>query len=621
MGIAAIVLGLAALYAWAPTQATQLGTLVVSTAAVVTILKNYTDISGRYSELRARRVLEQRLARGQFDAATIAASTRYYIRPACTNIDPASEVEFRAAATAVRQSLFEVVDQFLSDTAPTPARHLMVLADSGIGKTSFVLNYYAYNERKWRKGKRHKLALVYLGSRDSDAVLGAIQDRDNRVLILDAFDEDVAAIADHRERLRELLEKATGFKRVVITCRSQFFHKDEEIPRHSGILLVAPRPAGTAAALEISKIYIAPFGDDDVKRYLKRRFPFWQRRKRAAAMRLALSIPLLSARPMLLAHIPEVVAAGRNIQRVFELYEIMINAWLRRESYWAVPSVLREFSERFAVETFTRRELRGSERMPLEELAPLAGRWNLPLEAFVVTGRSLLNRDAEGNYKFAHRSIMEYLFVVEFLRGNTEESEYVLTDQMALFLSDLVIGCRQWADGLTSLLRQFRTVRARRGYAALDYDSDVVFAGLSSLVRDRELSQLLRTQDPRVPIHHRSNSARESISKATAVAEALLKMDLLNIRARPRALEDAQQAARRILSFTSYLAPHNVELIARLDWDEGFLLLPVADELGSCVIQINPSFAQEITEVAAMVAAPGKGANGVWNRSQSSGRS
>ena len=61
-----------------------------------------------------------------------------------------------------------------------------------------------------------------------------------------------------------------------------------------------------------------------------------------------------------------------------------------------------------------------------------------PLDDWKLTRRSLLNRDAVGNYKFAHRSIMEYLFVHKFIQGDKSCVSVEWTDQMKLFLKERV---------------------------------------------------------------------------------------------------------------------------------------------------------------------------------------
>ncbi len=58
-----------------------------------------------------------------------------------------------------------------------------------------------------------------------------------------------------------------------------------------------------------------------------------------------------------------------------------------------------------------------------------------------MTGRSLLNRTANGGFKFAHRSIMEYLCVVAH-----REKVYVgsaWTDQMKDYLFQMVVAGEQ----------------------------------------------------------------------------------------------------------------------------------------------------------------------------------
>jgi len=110
------------------------------------IIKSITPLTKLYStfkEFKDRKNLTEKLSRGAYDEETIKQSTKYYISPKCSNIDPAQEEEIRQALMATRESLFDKIDYFLDHDSSK--RHLLILADSGTGKTSFVLNYYAYN--------------------------------------------------------------------------------------------------------------------------------------------------------------------------------------------------------------------------------------------------------------------------------------------------------------------------------------------------------------------------------------------------------------------------------------------------------------------------------------------
>jgi hypothetical protein len=144
---------------------------------------------------------------------------------------------------------------------------------------------------------------------------------------------------------------------------------------------------------------------------------------------------------MILAHVEDLVDTDRNFDYRFQIYEEMVNAWLEREKGLVEnKDALRDFSERLAVDLFVNRRARGQERIAEAELKPLAEQYGIQLEAWQLRGRSLLNRDAVGNYKFAHRSIMEYLFIRRFasdLRQDTAQnrSQYseAWTDLMKTF--------------------------------------------------------------------------------------------------------------------------------------------------------------------------------------------
>ena len=402
------------------------------------VIKSIIPLTRLYStwkEFTDRKNLTEKLSRGAYDEETIKQSTKYYISPKCSNIDPAQEEEIRQALMATRESLFDKIDYFLDHDSSK--RHLLILADSGTGKTSFVLNYYAYNLRR-SGNKSQNLFLVPLGLKDADIQISEYENKNETVIFLDALDEDTKAIEDHRTRIRYLMDACRDYKRVIITCRTQFFPNDEEMPVETGIARVGPRKAGEKGVYEFWKLYLSPFDDNDIDLYLQKRFPFWLSSKRKKAKELAYRIKSLSVRPMLLAHIPDVIESGHKITQSYQLYQLMVDAWLERESSWVSKSKLGEYSERLAVNLYVNREKRGMERIPSQDLEGLANEWNSDLTRWQLSGRSLLNRDAQGNYKFAHRSIMEYLFVKRLLQGDFDCTGVILTDQMKRFLIEII---------------------------------------------------------------------------------------------------------------------------------------------------------------------------------------
>ncbi|ETR72309.1 MAG: hypothetical protein OMM_01814 [Candidatus Magnetoglobus multicellularis str. Araruama] len=391
-------------------------------------LKTYRE------EKYKQRILENNEETKLFDSQDIQRSTHCYIEPNCSNVDPAREAEPRHLII-IENNIFDAVEKYLSKEPPeiNAYYHILILADSGMGKTSFMLNYYAKNKKK--KHHQHKIYMVPLGNPDADEYIDNIPNKKNVILFLDALDEDQQAIKDYHKRITALMKKCNNFKRVVITSRTQFFPSDEEIPKETGISKVGLRDLGEKGAYSFLKLYLSPFTDDQVNAYLKK-FYKWRFKKRKKAFDLIQKIQYLKVRPMLLAHIPYILdqQKGNEIKYSFELYELMIEGWLDRESNFVNKSDLRNFSENLAIDLYNKSAQRGTERVYVDELKSLAKTWSIPLDKWQLTGRSLLNRDAEGYFKFAHRSIMEYLYVKNFqYHANIE-----LTDQMNMFLNEML---------------------------------------------------------------------------------------------------------------------------------------------------------------------------------------
>jgi hypothetical protein len=408
---------------------------------IAKIISNYTGIWEKYKQKRhekkERRFLRQRKGAECYTPEEIMNSRRFYIRPDCQDVDPSQEAEIRYVH-AVRGDLFGNVDKLLA--MPDKHKYLILLADSGMGKTSFMINYWYRHWQDEERKLKYDLALVPLGNPKADEHITKISDKPNTVIFLDAFDEDTGAIENHQKRLKKLLELCADFRQVLLTSRTQFFQRKEEIPDQTGKLITGPKGMDSAGAYTFLKLYLSPFTDEQVAEYLKRCFSRKQRKERQKAEKLVEKIPLLSVRPMILSHIQDLVQPEKDFKYTFQLYEEMITRWLDREKYFVSDTAaLREFSELLAIDLFKNKSERGGERIHYDDLLPLAQQLNIPLKDWQLRGRSLLNRDVAGNYKFAHRSIMEYLFVKRILEMQPETRPSVaLTDMMTKFLEELL---------------------------------------------------------------------------------------------------------------------------------------------------------------------------------------
>lgn len=409
--------------------------IIAALAAIASAIAAFMALKPqRIARKRGERIAASDGAR-VYPIEVIERATEFYVEPDSMSVDPGGVEQEMKKVMATRENLTEAVDRYLSmsDTY----RYMFLLADSGMGKTAFMLNYYARNlERPERK--RRPIVIIPLGIPDANERIAAVENKHRVTLFLDAFDEDTQAIDNHKKRIADLMHRCRDFARVLITCRTQFFPSDKEITRDTGIVRFSPVQAGVPKGnYEFWKVYLAPLTDNQVDRYLEKRYPFYKRGMRKKARTLVDKIPLLSVRPMLLTHIPDLIEQNREIRNASEMYEVMIDAWLVRESKWVDPEQLKPFSEKIALDIYKNAERRKAEYISMGELEQLASAWEISLQSWQLTGRSLLNRDAEGNWKFSHRSIMEYLVVKQIVAAPNSFEQLALTDQMQHFLLEL----------------------------------------------------------------------------------------------------------------------------------------------------------------------------------------
>ena len=364
---------------------------------------------------RLQRELEMDQASPQFTVDEVKRHVATYVQPDCAQTDPASEFDI-SAVVDVRERIFAAMDRAVVDSAQR--RHQLVLADSGMGKTSFCLNYLEHLRRE----RKQEAVFISLAQSDALAKLEAVPRKSRTVALLDALDEDPAAIREGAKRLYEVLEAASDFRSVIVTCRSQFFPTDLAIPTETGVSILTPRMAGQNASYRLYRLYLSAFDDGQVRQFIRTHFPlmnplaFGRRRK---AYELVANVRELAARPMLLELLPLLVKDGTAGREIFELSQYMVDKWFEREASWIPEDRLRAVSVEMAVEVHTRHVRGLGDRVTVAQLDEIASRVSEEPGAWDhLTTRSLLNRDSVGNLKFAHRSIMEFLFVVAALEGD-----------------------------------------------------------------------------------------------------------------------------------------------------------------------------------------------------------
>lgn len=411
--------------------------LLIGLASALVVLLRLSNAIQERSKRRLAVSLERKIAEtsgvSAYTQTDILNASRGYVEPNCTSTDPSDEADLRNVVALA--PLFQTIDKHLG--LGGEKRHIILLADSGMGKTSFCINYYAHEQKK---SKRGRVAIVPLGSPDPIGQINSIGNQADTVLFLDALDEDPRASDDPYGRLREVMSAASRFKNVVVTCRSQFFESDEQIPKGSGVMYATSRKAGVSREFPLHKLFLAPFNNEQIKKYISKHFRYtsWGNyRRRKLALKLVDDIPELSVRPMLLELVPDLIREHRFIGQLFGLYEYLVESWLKRERDWIAENELKEISTELAVVIYLRQRKGQGDRISSELLDEVLRRSNLKVASWRLKSRSLLNRDIDGNFKFAHRSVMEYLFLVSCLKGDDRCLSVEWTDLMKDLLVSL----------------------------------------------------------------------------------------------------------------------------------------------------------------------------------------
>ena len=371
---------------------------------------------------------------------------KYYIEPNCQPDNPADEDEEQALLT-MRSPVFDTMNGFLDRTiTPGTGRNQMfILSDAGMGKSSLlVMLKLSHLTRFWPD--KTKCELLKLG-KDTLETIGALEGRAQTVLLLDALDEDPCAWGRAEPRLTEVLSETSDFRRVVISCRTQFLPK--------GAAVMASDPTSVVGrGFRCPRFFLSLFRQEQVNEYLRRRYPTrWYSAlfRRAAdrqqeAAELLRLMQSLRFRPLLLANIDDLVGRpvpnGESEWSEFLVYQTLVRVWLEREVSKASKMKLEpapSYDELFraSVELAVRMHGAGVRSCSAQQMRgwlPVAFQW---VDKFEFGGRSLLNKDSAGHYRFSHYSIQEYLVAEALLAGSAPKGTRATTKLLSFVLGRL----------------------------------------------------------------------------------------------------------------------------------------------------------------------------------------
>jgi formylglycine-generating enzyme required for sulfatase activity len=338
----------------------------------------------------------------------------------------------------------------------------LVLADSGMGKTTFMINLYAQYTSFFNFGRKYKIRFYPFGDARILEQIKRIKPEEvsNTILLLDAFDEDKKlnlstepdGLSDDerfRRRLDEIIETVRDFREVIITSRTQYFSGQENQPYE----LKIPR-FDEKGFHKLAKFYLSPFDSKEITRYLNKKYgvlKFWNRKKKQTATTIINNSPKLMVRPMLLSYIDFLVESKQGFKNTYQIYETLVDKWIEREANKRKHQTsdrekfkqdLHKYSQLVAVEIYRQRTQTDMLYLEKDAAIKVARQNNIDLRGYEITGQSLLTRDAEGNWKFAHKSILEFLLAKEAFKyidfwTELAKSDFAGMDMARLFYEEV----------------------------------------------------------------------------------------------------------------------------------------------------------------------------------------
>lgn len=404
-------------------------TLTIITS-VIAIIATIIALLKQYLKWKKGRNHEEDLMIFFGEEKNILDYTENYIRTMGVDRPPDDEDDYRdTQEIANRQDLIKF---FFRQVFNNKSKKIyLILGDAGMGKTTFLINLFLeYSNKVFRK--KFQIKYVALGDPLADEFIDKYKndtsfykDGSNTILLLDAFDEDPKAIENYQDRFNHIVTNCRTFGKVIITSRTQFF-PEEDKERFTAII---PLQDKELSKLTAGKKYIAPFSDREIKKFLRHKYSWkfnflgtklYLNDNRKIAENICKKASNLVARPMLLDNIDIIINERKNFNYECEIYETLIQAWIKRESKKqqnrtntkeSFEDEMNNFISLAAKHAYENLQSGNGIGLYIEVpfLEDIAKRNDIHLDCVDLSTRSLLNRNSKGRFKFSHKTILEYL--------------------------------------------------------------------------------------------------------------------------------------------------------------------------------------------------------------------
>ena len=435
--------------------------LLVSAILIYAAVNGFNRVQSYRKAIKAANNLKP-----YFDYKSILELSRLYIQTKASRMSPnrfanpdevyKHETPFSLIPFMLKKSFNEKVES---------EKFYLLLADSGMGKTSFMVNLYLknYSLLNYLFGKKYDMRLLRFQSPDQNNPVDVLErlknikedDVSETILLLDGLDEDPyifskdKSISDEdafNKRIDAIVTATWMYKDVVLTCRTQYFPQQE----NQDYELKVKKPDGKGF-YKFQKYYVYPFSKSDIRNYLQKKYGVLNIKnigKKKIAQQVVNNNSTVMARPMLMSYIDDLVVDNKIYANSWEIFEVLIDKWLKRESKKSKVENkraefienLRKLSKQVALDIYTTWITDGIMHISKERSVEIAEQYNIPLKPDEVIGKSLLTCDANLNWKFSHKSILEFFLAKEALENQdfAIKLDFSGMDMAKLFCSEKI---------------------------------------------------------------------------------------------------------------------------------------------------------------------------------------
>jgi len=369
--------------------------------------------------------------------------------------DELSKYYINLDAKNVKDYEIKPIDVYINELLNKEGKnHMFILGEYGTGKTSISRKFAHDLAIKYRKDwKRHRIPII-LNLKDYSKKMGIDQilidllfrkhnlknftydkfqemnTNGNFLLIFDGFDEMASRVDSNTTiaNLNEINKWAKPQKsKIIITSRTEYFKEKEDAleilkEKEDSYVTIDDGP-------KFEILYIEKFNEEKIKQYLKKKLPNkWKEYYKN--IQQIYDLMELAHRPILLDMItkslPQLIERKEKTN-ASKLYDVYVDHWLKRDIESTRTFMNKKdkilFMQELAFKMFLDDELviHYTELPKSVKEYFMLGRDEIDYFEHDIRTCSFLNRDGEGNYKFIHKSFMEFFVakkIVEEIENN-----------------------------------------------------------------------------------------------------------------------------------------------------------------------------------------------------------